>query len=71
MWRALVFIGLLALAAYGAVWLSERPGDVLITYGGYQIRTTVAVASILLVGTAFLLAVLWSSVGFLRSAGSG
>lgn len=65
MWRALVFIGLLALAAYGAVWLSERPGDVLVTYGGYQIRTTVAVASILLVGTAFLLAVLWSSVGFL------
>ncbi len=65
MWRALVFIGLLALAAYGAVWLADRPGDVLITYGGYRVQTTVAVALILTVGTAFLLALLWAAVGFL------
>src|SRR4051794_14106746 len=65
MWRALVFVGLLALAAYGAVWLADRPGDVLITYGTYRIQTTVAVALILTVGTGFLLAVLWGGVGFL------
>src|SRR5215213_6746053 len=51
MWRALVFVGLLALAAYGAVWLADRPGDVLITYGAYRIQTTVAVALVLTVGT--------------------
>ena len=26
MWRALVFIGLLCVAAFGAVWLADRPG---------------------------------------------
>ena len=34
MWRALVFIGLLCVAAFGAVWLADRPGTVLITFGG-------------------------------------
>ena len=43
MWRALVFIGLLCVAAFGAVWLADRPGGVLITWGGYRIETTVAV----------------------------
>src|SRR3954467_10107985 len=65
MWRALVFIGLLAVAAYGAVWLSERPGDVLVTWGGFRLQTSVAIALIGTVGTAFLLAVLWSAVGLL------
>jgi len=65
MWRALVFVALLALAAYGAVWLADRPGDVMITYGTYRIQTTVAVALVLTVGTGFLLAVLWGGVGFL------
>src|SRR5919107_870535 len=67
MWRALVFVGLLALAAYGAVWLADRPGDVLVTYGGYRIQTTVAIALVLTVGTGFLLALIWTSVGFLLS----
>src|SRR3954471_2109003 len=65
MWRALVFIGLLALAAYGAVWLADRPGDVLLAWGGYRVQTSVAGALVLTVGAAFLLAVIWSIVGFL------
>ena len=65
MWRALVFIGLLALAAYGAVWLADRPGEVLITYSGYRIQTTVAIALVLAIGTAFFLALLWAAVSFL------
>ncbi len=46
MWRALVFIGLLCVAAFGAVWLADRPGTVLVTFGGYEMRTTVAVAAV-------------------------
>ena len=38
MWRALVFIGLLCVAAFGAVWLADRPGTVLITFAGYEIQ---------------------------------
>jgi HemY protein len=67
MWRALVFIGLLCVAAFGAVWLAERPGTVLVTFGGYELQTSVAVAAIGLAGLALALAVLWSAVsGLLR-----
>jgi HemY protein len=62
MWRALVFIGLLCVAAFGAVWLADRPGTVLITFAGYEIQMSVAVAAIALVGLALALAVLWSLV---------
>src|SRR5918997_4471491 len=62
MWRALVFIGLLCLAAFGAVWLADRPGTVLVTFGGYEAQTSVAVAAISLAGLALLLAMMWSVV---------
>ncbi|RDI62082.1 heme biosynthesis protein HemY [Microvirga subterranea] len=62
MWRALVFIGLLCLAAFGAVWLADRPGTVLVTFGGYEAQTSVAVAAVGLAGLALLLAMLWSIV---------
>ena len=58
MWRALVFIGLLCVAAFGAVWLADRPGTVLITFGGYEIQMSVAVAAIALAGLALGLALL-------------
>jgi HemY protein len=64
MWRALVFIGLLCLAAFAAVWLAERPGDVLINWGGYRIETTVAVAAIMAIALAMALALLWAAVRF-------
>jgi HemY protein len=64
MWRALVFIGLLCVAAFGAVWLADRPGGVLITWGGYRIETTVAVAAIMAVALSVLLALLWAVVRF-------
>lgn len=65
MWRALVFIGLLALAAFGAVWLADRPGNVLITWGGYRAETSVAATVVTMVGLALLLSLLWTAVRFL------
>ncbi len=65
MWRALVFIGLLAVAAFGAVWLADRPGNVLITWGGYEYRTTVAILAIAAVAGALLLSLLWTVVRYL------
>lgn len=64
MWRALVFIGLLALAAFAAVWLADRPGTVVVTWSNYEARTTVAVAAVLLAATALLLAMSWTVVQF-------
>jgi HemY protein len=62
MWRALVFIGLLCIAAFGAAWLADQPGTVLVTFGGYEVETTVAVMAIALVGIALALALLWAAV---------
>ena len=62
MWRALLFIGLLCVAAFGAVWLADRPGTVLVTFGGYEVQTSVAVAAVALAGLALALALLWSAV---------
>jgi HemY protein len=62
MWRALVFIGLLCVAAFGAVWLADQPGTVLVTFGGYELRTSVAVAAIALVGIGLALALMWAAV---------
>lgn len=64
MWRVLFFIGLLCVAAFGAVWLADRPGGVLITWGGYRIETTVAVAAVMAVALAMALALLWAVVRF-------
>ena len=55
MWRALAFVALLALAAYGAVWLADRPGVVTVTWGGYEVATSLAAA---LVGVMVLAVVL-------------
>ncbi|MBZ6075736.1 heme biosynthesis HemY N-terminal domain-containing protein [Microvirga puerhi] len=62
MWRALVFIGLLCVAAFAAVWLADRPGTVLVTFGGYEMQTSVAVAAVALAGLGLALAVLWAVV---------
>lgn len=65
MWRALVFLGLLALAAFAAVWVAERPGDVTIVWSGQEARTSLAA---LLVGTltlAVALAFVWALIRYL------
>jgi HemY protein len=67
MWRVLVFIALLAIAAFGAVWLANQPGSVEVVWGGYQARTTLAVALGIGAAVAFALFLLWSIIhGVLR-----
>lgn len=65
MWRALVSIALLAIAAVAAVWLAEQPGDVLITWGGFEYALSVAVAATLVIGFAVALALLILAFRFL------
>src|SRR3954467_4736667 len=65
MWRALVFVGLLALASFGAVWLANHPETVTLTWHDQAYSTSLSVAVVALVGTALFLFVLWSIVRFL------
>jgi HemY protein len=56
--RALVFIVLLALLAVGLGWLADRPGTIALTWEGWQVRTSMMTAAIvLLVGIVVLLLV--------------
>lgn len=62
MWRALVFLGLLALAAFAAVWLAERPGEVTLVWGGQEVRTSAAAALVGILAAAMALAFVWTGV---------
>lgn len=42
--RVVLFLILVGLVALGAAWLADRPGEVAITWLGYRIETSVAVA---------------------------
>jgi len=55
MWRVLVFLALLLAAAFGAVWIAERPGSVAVEWGGYRAQTTAAIAAVLVAGAALAL----------------
>ena len=43
--RVLLFLALVALMAFGVVWIADRPGDIAIVWQGYRIETSVMVAS--------------------------
>ncbi|GJE53876.1 heme biosynthesis protein HemY [Methylobacterium thuringiense] len=62
MWRALVFLALLALAAYGAVWVADHPGTVTIVWSGYQIGVSLAVALVVVVVAALVIGLILAVV---------
>ena len=53
--RVLLFVVLVFLLAAGFAWLADRPGDVVLHWQGYEIRTSLMIAA---VGLAVLIAAL-------------
>ena len=64
MLRILVFLGGLALIAFGIAWIADRPGDIVLTWQGYHVETSVGVGLPFLVA-AITIAVVWGVVRFL------
>ena len=62
--RVLLYVVVVFLAAAGFVWLAERPGELLIDWQGYEIRTSVMVA---VVGAAIVIALIAIVGAFLRA----
>ena len=60
--RVLLFLALVALMAFGVVWVADRPGDVAIVWQGYRIETTVMVAMIAIAIVALMTVIVWSIV---------
>jgi HemY protein len=60
MYRIILFLGLIALAAAGAAWVADQTGDVALSWDGWRIQTTLPVFALAL-GLATVAAMLaWS-----------
>ena len=60
--RVLLFIALVAVMAFGVVWMADRPGDVAIVWQGYRIETSVMVAVVAIALVALIAVMVWSIV---------
>src|SRR5690349_24390986 len=57
MYRIILFLLLIALAAAGAAWIEDQPGEVVLSWAGWQVHTSLAVST-LTFGIAVLVAML-------------
>jgi len=62
MWRALAFLALLAIAAFGAVWIADRPGTVTVVWNGYEIATSLGIALVGVLIVAVAIGLIWAVV---------
>jgi len=62
--RIILFFAFVALLAFGAAWVADRPGEVVLTWQGWQISTSLAVAGIALAATIVVAIFLWSAIRF-------
>jgi HemY protein len=58
--RVVIFLVLVGLLALGAAWLADRPGDVVITWQGQRIETTVMRLTMGLLAVVAALIFLWT-----------
>jgi HemY protein len=66
--RLAAFLVLTAGFAFVAVWFADRPGDVVITWLGYRIETSVAVLAGAMAALACAAAVAWTGLRMLLGA---
>jgi HemY protein len=58
--RIVLFLLLIALAAAGAAWMADQSGDVIVTWSGYRVETTIGVFELGLGVVVVLAMLLWS-----------
>jgi HemY protein len=62
--RIAIFLAVIAAIALGAAWFADRPGEVVLTWQGWRISTSLLVAAVALVVVIALAMVLWSLARF-------
>jgi HemY protein len=60
--RVILFLALVAVLAFGAVWFADRPGEVAITWQGYRIETSLLVLTAAVAVVMLAVLILWSFV---------
>jgi HemY protein len=63
--RLILFLGFLALAGLGLSWLADRPGEIMLTWQGYRIETSVLVGMAAVLAACIVFLVLWSVLRFI------
>jgi HemY protein len=63
--RIAFFLGIIALIALGAAWFADRPGQIVLTWQGWRIATSLTVASVALLGIIVLAILAWSILRFI------
>ena len=58
--RIILFLGMIALAAAGAAWVADQSGEVVLSWGGWRIETTVPVFALALGVTIVAAVMVWS-----------
>lgn len=58
--RVVLFLIAVALIAAGVVWFADRPGDVVLTWMGYRIETSLLIAGLAIVVLVIALTVVWA-----------
>jgi HemY protein len=68
--RVVIFLVVIGLLALGAVWLEDRPGEVMITWLGYRIETSVMDLAMGVLALVVVAVLLWSGIrALIRSPG--
>lgn len=57
--RVLVYVLLIAALAIGFAWLADRPGDMVVTFDGFQYQVSLMVAAVAVVGFVAAVMILW------------
>ncbi|WP_036258199.1 heme biosynthesis protein HemY [Methylocapsa aurea] len=62
--RVLLFFLILIALAFGEAWLIDRPGEIILTWQGYRIETSVLVGLGVVAAAAMGLSLIWSLLRF-------
>jgi HemY protein len=61
--RVVLFFIVVGVLALGVAWLADRPGDVIVTWQGFRVETSLMVMAAAVLAAMAVLAILWSIVG--------
>src|SRR5437660_11027983 len=62
MYRIILFLVLIALAAAGAAWIADQTGDVTLSWGGWRVETSLPVFALALGITIVIAMLAWSTL---------
>lgn len=57
--RLLVFLAVVFALGLGFAWLADRPGEMLVTFNGYQYQVTLMVAAVAIVAVVAAVMIVW------------